>query len=85
MGRMDGYFEIIDLNMIAKIEEHIPYIYDSQQGWIVDKEFILLDRIMGYDASEPKGSPYKFGNLDMLERVRKISREEAEKRISIKL
>ncbi|MDE5892687.1 MAG: hypothetical protein K2H45_07185 [Acetatifactor sp.] len=84
MGRMDGYFEIIDLSMIAKIEEHIPYIYDSQQGWIVDKEFILLDRIMGYDASEPKGSPYKFGNLDMLERVRKISREEAEKRISKK-
>lgn len=40
---------------------------------------------MGSDSSEPKDSPYKLGNLDMMDRVRKISREEAEKRISIKL
>ena len=81
MGRMDGYYEIIDLKMIAKIEEHIPYIYDSQQGWIRDMKYLLMDRIMGYDASEPADSPYRIGNLDMLERVRKISREEAEEHI----
>lgn len=84
MGRMDGYYEIIDLNMIAKIEEHIPYIYDSQQGWVRDMKCLLMDRIMGYDSSEPKDSPYRLGNLDMMDRVRKISREEAEKRIAIK-
>ena len=78
------YYEIIDLNMVGKLEGNLPYIYDPKQGWIVDKEFLLMDRLVGYDSSEPNGSPYKFGALDMLDRVRKISREEAEKRISIK-
>lgn len=84
MGRMDGYFEIIDLKLIAKIEENVPYIYDSEQGWILDKEFRLMDRLMGYDASEPKDSPYAIGSSDMLDRVQRISREEAEKLISMK-
>ena len=38
---------------------------------------------MGYDPSEPDASPYRIGNLDIMEQVGKISREEAEKRISI--
>ncbi len=41
-----------------------------------------MERIMGYDASEPADSPYKIGNLDMLKRVRKIGRDEAEEHIS---
>ena len=80
----DSYYEIIDLDMVGKLEGNLPYIYDPEQGWIIDNKLILMDRLMGYDASEPKGSPYKLGNLDMLDRVRKISREEAEKRISKK-
>ena len=81
----DSYYEIIDLDMVGKLEGNLPYLYDPEQGWIVDKEFLLMDRLMGYDSSEPKDSPFKLGNLDMMDRVRKISREEAEKRISIKL
>lgn len=80
----DSYYEITDLDMIGKLEGGLPYIFDSGQGWIFDKESLLMDRLMGYDSSEPDASPYRIGNLDMLGRVRKISREEAEKRISIK-
>lgn len=79
----DCYYEIKDLGLIGKIEGNLPYIYDPEQGWISDKESLLLDRIMGYDPSEPDVSPYRIGNLDIMEQVGKISREEAEKRISI--
>ncbi len=65
------------------MEGNFPYIYDPEQGWISDKEFLLMDRIMGYDLSEPDVSPYRIDNLDMQERVGKIGRAEAKKRISI--
>lgn len=83
MGRVDVYYEITDLKLIAKLGDG-PYIYDPKQGWVIDKEFRLLDRLLGYDASEPKDSPYAIGNTDMLNRVREISKEEAEKLIAMK-
>lgn len=79
--RLSEYYIILDLDLIGKIEESIPYIYDVEQGWVFDKKRLLTDRIIGYDASEPDDSPYKIGNMDMMERVCKISREEAEARL----
>lgn len=46
---MDYYF-ISDLNKVAKIENYVPYIYDKNNGWVVDNKNILMDRIMGYDG-----------------------------------
>ena len=48
------YYHIIDLNLVGKEEEYVPYIYNKDSGWEVDSENILMDRVMGYDASEPK-------------------------------
>jgi hypothetical protein len=42
------YFIINNLNIVAKIEDDVSYIYDQTKGWIVDNEHLLMDRIMGH-------------------------------------
>lgn len=73
------YYHIKDLNILGKEEDYIPYLYKPGKGWDVDNGSILMDRIMGYDDSELPGSPYGIGNVDMMGRVKEISKEEAEK------
>lgn len=70
---MDYYF-INDLKKVGKIDNYVPYIYDEKKGWIVDKNNILMDRIMGYD----NGS---IGSSSMLYRVSEITEEEANSKI----
>ena len=36
-----------------------------------------MDRIIGYDESEPHDSPYKIGNLDIMENIIVITEKEA--------
>lgn len=44
------YYFLSDLKKIGKVEGYVPYLYDSEKGWVVDNEAILMDRIMGYDG-----------------------------------
>lgn len=71
------YYLMNDLNMIGKEEHFVPYIYQKDRGWIVDEDNLLMDRVMGYDKSEPSGSIYRIGNSEMMEQVKEISEEEA--------
>lgn len=71
------YYRINDLDLLGKEEDFIPYLYKPEKGWTVDNDNILMDRIMGYDNSEPHNSPYGIGNLSMMERVEEITEEEA--------
>lgn len=75
------YYYMPDLDMVGKEEGFIPYIYDKRNGWIIDQFNVLTDRIVGYDGSEPKDSPYKIGNSDMMDSIREISKTEALKMI----
>ena len=63
------------------MEEFIPYIYDKIRGWVVDQSNILMDRILGYDDTEPEDSTYRIGNLDRLDRITEITEEEALRKI----
>lgn len=76
------YYHIIDLNLVGKEEGYVPYIYNMDSGWEVDRKNILMDRVMGYDASEPKDSPYSIGNTYMMSCIEKITEEEANRFIS---
>lgn len=73
---MVKFYKILDKNLLAKLDNNVPYLLIDGQ-WIVDKNSILMDRLVGYDKSEPDDSPYKFGNTDMLDRVEHITEEEA--------
>ena len=76
------YYHIKDLNVLAKEEDYVPYLFVSGKGWVVDNDNVLMDRIMGYDSSEPADSPYKMGNTDVMESVKEISEKEADKMIA---
>ena len=78
---MRTYYYISDLNKVGKEEEFIPYIYDKIRGWVVDQSNILMDRILGYEDTEPEDSTYRLGNLNMLDRITEITEEEALKKI----
>lgn len=78
---MRTYYYISDLNKVGKEEEFIPYIYDKIRGWVVDQSNILIDRILGYEDTEPEDSTYRLGNLNMLDRITEITEEEALKKI----
>lgn len=71
------YYWINDLKVVGKRENRIPFIYDKENGWAKDDNHIIMDRIMGYDASEPAESPYGIGNSDMMDRIDVVSEEEA--------
>lgn len=73
------YYHIMDLDLLGKEEEFIPYLYQKEKGWIVDKEHILMDRVMGYDNLELTDSPYKIGNTSISELIKEISEKDAEK------
>lgn len=75
------YFYIEDLNLVGKMDDYAYYIYGDGM-WQLDKKNILPDRIMGYDASEPKDSPYGIGNTYMMSLVREITEVEANKLIA---
>ena len=76
------YYHILDLDVIGKEEDFIPFVYDKDNGWVLDQSNVLMDRVMGYDTTETKDSPYKIGNSDMAKRVKEISEVEALKKIS---
>ncbi len=64
------YYLIKDKNAVGKIDAHVPYLHDSQKGWVVDDDNILMDRIMGYDGEF-------IGRTAVLEQVKEISEQEA--------
>ena len=76
------YYRIKDLNLLGKEEDYIPYLYKPGKGWVVDNDNVLMDRIMGYDDSEPANSPYKIGNSSTMDLVEEISEKLAEKFIA---
>ena len=69
------FYYINDLNIVAKEEEFIPYVYNKDVGWQVDNDNLLSDRLIGYDGDS-------IGSSDMLFRVSEITEEEAMKIIS---
>lgn len=70
-----AYYWINDLKIVGKKENHIPYIYDKDKGWVIEPNHILSDRIIGYDG-------YEIGCSDMLLRVDNITEDEAMKLIN---
>nr|WP_314460710.1 hypothetical protein [uncultured Clostridium sp.] len=73
------YYRIKDLNLLGKEEDCTSYLFKPDKGWIVDNDHILMDRLMGYDESEPDDSPYKIGNTSILDLLEELSENEAQK------
>ena len=54
------------------------FIFENGE-WKVDKDNLIMDRLMGYDPYEPSDSPYAIGNTDIMREIKSITYEEAMK------
>ncbi len=45
--------------------------------WVSDDRSMISDRLVGYDASEPADSPYRFGSMSVMEEIEEISENDA--------
>ncbi len=79
MSKNATYYLIWD-KIVGKQEEGKYYIFKNEQ-WEPDNENMIMDRLVGYDPSEPPGSPYGFGNDSVMAEMDEISYEEAVKMI----
>ncbi len=77
MSKNTTYYLILD-KIVGKQEDGKHYIFRNEQ-WEPDNENMIMDRLVGYDPSEPPGSPYGFGNGSVMAEMDEISYEEAMK------
>lgn len=69
------YYYINDLEKVGKIMgSNVHYLYNTEKGWIMDSENIIMDRLIGYDGE-------RIGSSEMLFRIDEISEVEANKKI----
>ena len=53
------------------------YFLLKDGAWEQDNNNEIMDRLMGYDPSEPPGSPYGIGNTSIMNEIEEISYEQA--------
>ena len=72
---MDWKFYLISDKRLFCYCEGMAYEYINDKWEEADGREIL-NRLIGYDPYEPDDSPYKTGNLEILEQIKKLSQEE---------
>ncbi len=69
------YYFIKDLSLFAKGEGiYKNYIYVNDE-WLLDKDHIVSNRLIGYDPYEDDDSPFKIGNTSIMDNIEVISEE----------
>lgn len=76
----DTIYYLIYESVIGKKEDDSFFLF-SDGGWIPDGGNVIMDHLMGYDPSEPEGSPYRIGSLSIMDEIEEISSEQAMKLI----
>lgn len=72
------------MDIHGRKELYIEYDSDRCAHYIKDEKkwinggYDLMDARVGYDVSEPKGSPYRYGNGSCMHEITPITKEEAE-------
>ena len=68
-----NYYEDRDRGILAKGSGLHYWIYDFvKREWVFDTKNKISDAIMGYDPSEPEGSPYGIGNTSIMDELKPI-------------
>ena len=69
------YYLILE-TVVGKKEDGKYFLF-GENGWVPDTGSVIMDRLMGYDPSEPPGSPYAMGSLSVMDEIEEISCEKA--------
>ena len=63
------------------MKEHSDFLLEGGK-WVPDEDSVIMDRLVGFDPTEPEGSPFRTVSSDMLEEIKEIDPEEAVKLIN---
>lgn len=75
MNNEATYYLIMD-RLVGKKEGYIYYLFENGK-WCPDSRCVIMDRLMGYDPTEPAGSPYAIGNGSIMDEIEVITYEKA--------
>lgn len=65
------YYLLFDC-LVGKKDNGRYYLFRDGQ-WYPDNGYVIMDRLMGYDSSEPDDSPYAMGNGSVMGEIEEIS------------
>ena len=65
------------LNETVGKEENGWYYLFIDGKWIPDEKCVIMDRLVGYDSSEPDGSPYGMYEQSIMDEIEEITYERA--------
>lgn len=71
-----NYYLLKDSGLVARRSGFTCWIYRNFR-WNRDTENKVMDKLMGFDPSEPADSPYAFGSTSVMDDVEEISYQEA--------
>ena len=71
-----NYYLLKDSGLVAKGYEFSHWIYRNCK-WNRDTENKVMDKLMGFDPSEPADSPYAFGSTSVMDDIEEISYQDA--------
>ncbi len=75
------YYYVEYMNLVGRVRNSILHseVFIPERGWVFDEDHEISDRIIGYDPSEEPG--WRMGNIDIMEEICPIARDEAAKLI----
>ena len=64
-------YYLIRNRIIGKREKdsHVSDYLFKDGDWVPDKGDVIMDHLVGFDPSEPAGSPYRIGNMDIMDKI----------------
>jgi len=73
------YYLIWEMTVAKRVKRETYYEdYLFREGkWFKDEGHVIMDHLVGYDASEPEDSPYRIGSTSVLMEMDEISEKEA--------
>ena len=74
-------YYLIRETLLGKRDQAGDHLY-GEGAWKPDVRNVIRDHLIGYDPYEPDDSPYKTGNLSIMDEIEEITEQEAVKLIN---
>lgn len=75
MNENNTYY-LIRGRLVGKCEGGCHFLFQDGK-WVPDYRHAIMDRLVGFDESEPADSPYRIGNMSVMDEIEMISPETA--------
>ena len=73
MNEGNTYFLIKD-KYVGKCRDGKYFVFESGK-WLPDTKYVIMDRLLGFDESEPLDSPYRMGSTSVMDEIEVIPSE----------